>query len=419
MADNNDFQSFLKDSAKIAPKKIPFYLHWITKFHVFSETRSKQLPTAALLSGFLAELAKKHEDWQVRQAKDAVQHFLYYQQKKQLPRNAKTGSISDPDQKWHKVLEAMRQAMRLRHRSLNTEKSYLSWVKKFIAYLQDTPPSQVERSHIRNFLSYLAVERNIAQSTQNQAFNALLFMCRYALELDLGDLGATIRSKKPRHLPVVLSKQEVFNLFSCLHGTNLLMAKLIYGCGLRLTECVSLRVKDIDFERGSLSVLGKGEKHRLTLLPASLHTDLLAHLDSIRPLYDQDRKNNINGVYLPDALERKYPNAGKEWPWQWLFPSRKLSIDPLSGLIRRHHFQVNTLQKATKQAVCKAGITKHATVHTLRHSFATHLLESGYDIRTIQELLGHSNVQTTMIYTHVAQTNRMGVRSPLDSPYQQ
>ncbi|MBI5746322.1 MAG: integron integrase, partial [Nitrospirae bacterium] len=222
-------------------------------------------------------------------------------------------------------------------------------------------------------------------------------------------------ARQRRRLPVVLSIKEITSIFEYMAGTQQLMAMLIYGCGLRLQECLSLRIKDIDLEQNIVIVRsGKGDKDRRTMLPESLKDNLIHHLSEVRAMYDEDRAKDLNGVYLPNALERKYPNAGKEWAWFWLFPSKSLSVDPRSHTVRRHHMHPASLQKAFKTAAGKAGIAKQASVHTLRHSFATHLLEKGYDIRTIQELLGHSNLQTTMIYTHVATKNILGVRSPLD-----
>lgn len=262
----------------------------------------------------------------------------------------------------------------------------------------------------------MALERKVAASTQNQAFNALLFLFRNVLDRELVDVSETVRAKTRRKLPVVLKKDEINRIFGKLSGIYLLMARLIYGGGLRVQECISLRVKDIDFERSALTVRsGKGDKDRITVLPESLKNDLLAHLLTVKKVYEQDFSHaDAEGVSLPHALERKYPNAGKEWGWFWVFPAAALSDDPRSGKRRRHHVHVTNLQRRFKEAVRAADITPNASVHSLRHSFATHLLEKGYDIRTIQELLGHSNLQTTMIYTHVAGKNILGVSSPLD-----
>lgn len=259
------------------------------------------------------------------------------------------------------------------------------------------------------------MEGKVAASTQNQAFNALLFVFRHGLGKEFGELGGTVRARRKERLPVVLTPNEVGRILQHLEGEWLCMARVIYGCGLRIKECLRLRVMDVDFEQGMVIVRsGKGDKDRVTVLPETLREDLLGHLKKVKSLYEQDRNDGRAGVFLPGALEKKYPNAGKEWGWQWFFPAATLSVDPRSQIARRHHAHQNTLQKKVKEAVAKAEIVKRATVHTFRHSFATHLLEQGYDIRTIQDLLGHKNLQTTMIYTHVASKNKLGVRSPLD-----
>ncbi len=283
-------------------------------------------------------------------------------------------------------------------------------------FLNGASPFSINEKHVKNFLTYLAVERHVAPSTQNQAFNAILFLFRHVLDKDIDGLNDVVRSKKMRRLPVVLTKHEVSRLLDNMSGINLLMAQIIYGGGLRLQECVQLRIKDIDFDRNTIVIkFGKGGKDRETLLPEIVKDDLKQHIEKIKTLFEYDRKNNTPGVEMPLALERKYPNAGKEWIWQWAFPSQTLSVDPRTKIIRRHHIHPTNLQKHIRNAAIKAGINKRVTTHTLRHSFATHLLEDGHDIRTIQELLGHSSLKTTMIYTHVAMKNRLGVKSPMDS----
>jgi integron integrase len=362
---------------------------------------------------FLRHLARSCEDWQVNQAKEAVILYAYYLKSMET---AGMERSADADALWKQAADTMVSVMRLKHLALKTEKAYLGWARSFFAFMKGKSPDKLDNEDFKAFIGHLAVDRKVARSTQNQAFNAVLFFYRHALDKDPGDLGLTFRAKKGQRLPVVLSPGEVLQLFDHMQGTGLLMARLIYGSGIRLNECLRLRVKDIDFERNFLTVrAGKGDKDRQTLLPERLKTDLRAHLDTVRELYEADLKDEaLSGAYLPNALERKYPNAGKEWAWQWLFPSRELSVDPRSRKVRRHHIHINTLQRQVKKAVQKAGLPKQVSVHTLRHSFATHLLEKGYDIRTIQNLLGHASVQTTMIYTHVAQTNHLGVRSPLD-----
>ncbi|MEJ5301325.1 MAG: integron integrase [Thermodesulforhabdaceae bacterium] len=357
-------------------------------------------------------MEKKYEEWQVNQADTALRLYDYFLSQTSLP---KTGDMSPDKESWRSLEEKMREALRLRHRSLSTEKTYLLWLRNFGNFVNGKSPDQLEGRDLQDFLSHLAVEKKVSPSTQNQALNAIVFLYRHVLDKNIEPVLSAVRAKQKRHLPVVLTTREVQSIFDQMSGTTKLMAMLIYGAGLRLQECLQLRVKDIDLEQSTIIIRsGKGDKDRRTVLPEALKNDLIHHLSEIRSFYDQDRKNEIAGVWLPGALDKKYPNAGKEWGWFWLFPAKSLSVDPRSNTVRRHHVHPASLQKAFKTAVMKAGITKQASVHTLRHSFATHLLEKGYDIRTIQELLGHRSLQTTMIYTHVATKNVLGVRSPLD-----
>lgn len=269
---------------------------------------------------------------------------------------------------------------------------------------------------ISQYISHLATDRNVASSTQNQALNAIVFLYKHVLKIDLGDFGPMERAKRPERLPTVMTKTEVGHILAAMSGIYALMAKLIYGCGLRLMECVRLRVKDIDFERNQVIVrYGKGMKDRMTMLPEQLKPFLLEHLGWVRTMHEQDLQKGMGEVYLPFALERKYPKARREWGWQYVFPSERISEDPRSGKMRRHHINESGLQRAVQKAARSVGLTKPISPHTFRHSFATHLLEAGYDIRTVQELLGHKDVSTTMIYTHVIKKGGMGVQSPLDS----
>jgi integron integrase len=296
----------------------------------------------------------------------------------------------------------------------------MDWVERFFHYIsqvkkKDLHLAGLDSGDVKDFLSYLALTKRVSSSTQNQAFNALLFLFRDVLKTELGDLSKTVRAKRGQRLPVTLSPEEVQKLFTHLKGLNLLILQLLYGSGLRLMELARLRVKDIDFGQNLIFVRGsKGDKDRTTILPETVKKILKSHLDEVKTLHDKDLAGGYGEVYLPDALERKYPNAAKEWGWQYVFPSSKLSVDPRSGKIRRHHISEKTIQNAVKEAVRKADIAKHASVHTLRHSFATHLLEAGHDIRTIQELLGHKHVNTTMIYTHVIRKKPSEIKSPLD-----
>ena len=314
-----------------------------------------------------------------------------------------------------KLLDQVRDVLRLKHYSHRTEQSYVDWIKRFILFHHKRHPQDLGRAEIEAFLTYLAVEGNVAASTQNQALSALLFLYREVLRIELDGPLDAIRAKKPARLPIVLTRAEVHQVIEGMTGTYQLMAKLLYGSGLRLMECVRLRVKDIDFEQREIIVRDpKGGHERVTMLSASLVTPLQEHLKRVKLLYEQDLAAGYGQVYLPYALDRKYPNASREWGWQYVFPSDRLSTDPRSGIMRRHHVDESNLQRAVKDAVRLARLAKPASCHTFRHSFATHLLESGYDIRTVQELLGHKDVKTTMIYTHVLNRGGLAVRSPLD-----
>ncbi|MER3545793.1 MAG: integron integrase [Chloroflexota bacterium] len=313
-----------------------------------------------------------------------------------------------------KLLDQVRQALRVKHYSIRTEEAYLHWIRRYILFHDKRHPAEMGAPEVQAFLTHLAVTENVAASTQNQALSALLFLYREVLHQDLGPINA-LRAQKPKHLPTVLTREEVRQVIAQMSGTHRLMAQLLYGAGLRLMECVRLRVKDIDFEYKTITVRdGKGEEDRVTMLPDSLITPLQEHLQRVKRLHEEDLARGCGAVYLPYALERKYPNANRDWLWQHVFPSDRLSVDPRSGVVRRHHLDESNLQRAVREAAQKAGVGKRVTCHTFRHSFATHLLENGYDIRTVQELLGHKDVRTTMIYTHVLQRGGLAVRSPLD-----
>jgi integron integrase len=314
------------------------------------------------------------------------------------------------------LLDRLSKLMRLEHLSFRTEKTYLGWAARFLTFAGRASGSMPTLDQFKCFLAHLAVDRKVAAATQKQAFNALLYLFRRVLDIPVHGLECVARARAGKRLPVILTVREVSQILSCLQGTDQLMATLIYGAGLRLEECLSLRVKDLDFGRNCLTIRhGKGNKDRETVLPENLVNKLTLHLDKVRQLYAKDRTQRDPGVWLPEALSTKYPGAATEWGWYWVFPSEKLSIDPRTTTVRRYHCYPSTFQRAFKLAVARAGIVKQATVHTLRHSFATHLIEKGYDIRTIQELMGHSDVSTTMIYTHVATRNKLGVTSPADS----
>jgi len=309
-----------------------------------------------------------------------------------------------------------RDKMRTRHLALRTEQAYLQWLRRFVLFHGRRHPRELGASEVEQFLSHLAVHRKVSAATQNQAMQALLFLYRHVLEMQLPWLNIT-RASQPKHLPVVLTRSEVRVLLSQLHGTTWLVASLLYGSGLRLNEALRIRVKDLALERGELIVREpKGGRDRVTMLPALLEAQLRAHLARLRAWYEEERRRNQPGVSLPPALARKYPRAGAQWGWQYLFPSAALCRDPHFGLAVRHHLHEKVIQRAVQSAVRKADISQPASCHTLRHCFATHLLEDGYDIRTVQQLLGHSDVKTTMIYTHVMAKGANSVRSPLDRP---
>ncbi len=436
-------------------------LYWmgmqLERFLTWCRKQSNQGYVEAMVEGYLEELRQlRSPDWQIDQATQAFHIFTTgienwhwteddhggcnpsFRVKiaiepieshtrpalsNPIPLNTKTESSIFIDATNQEIpsepswLQAMRQELRLRHYAYRTEQSYLDWITRFMRFC-DCAFTTLEGSHVRRFLEYLALNRNVSASTQNQALSALLFLFEHVLKKPLEEINA-VRARRGRRLPVVLSQEETTRLLAAMSGNTGLMARLLYGSGLRLLECCRLRVKDIDFERNQIMIrASKGDKDRVTILPETIQESLKTHLENIRILWEQDRRENAAGVGLPQGLERKYPNAGKEWAWFWVFPSRQLSIDPQSRIQRRHHVNENSLQKAIKDAVYRVGISKAVSCHTLRHCFATHLLESGTDIRTVQQLLGHNSVETTMIYTHVMQTPGIGVKSPLDSSKQ-
>jgi len=314
-----------------------------------------------------------------------------------------------------KLLDQVRQLLRLRHYSLRTEEAYLAWMKRFILFHGKRHPRELDERDISAFLSSLVVEGKVAASTQNQALSALLFLYKEVLGRELAFIGGVVRVKRPAKLPVVLAPAEVRAVLAQLNRQYRLMAELLYGSGLRLLECLRLRIKDVDFQYLHIVVRdSKGGKDRRTMLPVSVVSALRDHLVEVKRRHDVDLAQGFGTVHLPGALERKMPNASREWPWQYVFPAAKRSVDPHTGVEQRHHVSEKNPQNAVKSAVRAARINKTASCHTFRHSFATHLLENGYDIRTVQELLGHKDVSTTMIYTHVLNRPGLGVRSPLD-----
>jgi integron integrase len=314
-------------------------------------------------------------------------------------------------------LDRVRWHLRVKRYSIRTEQSYVDWIKRFILFHKKRHPTEMGEDEIAAFLSHLAIDGRVAASTQNQAFSALLFLYQQVLERKLDFIAGVERVRRPPKLPVVFTRAEARAVLARLNGDYRLMVHLLYGSGLRLLECLRLRVKDIDFGYRQITVReGKALRERVTILPDRLIRPLQAHLGRVKERHLQDLARNAGAVYLPSALHRKYPKAAREWAWQYVFPAQKLSLDPRSGEKRRHHIAERNLQNAVRDAIRATGIAKAASCHTFRHSFATHLLENGYDIRTVQELLGHKDVTTTMIYTHVCNRPGLGIRSPVDEP---
>lgn len=314
-----------------------------------------------------------------------------------------------------KLLVQVRDRLRVKHYAYKTEECYVNWIRRFILFHDKQHPNQMGHFEVEAFLTHLAIHEHVAASTQNQALSAILFLYREVLHQDLGKNIDAVRARRPQHLPTVLTPDEALAVIAQLSGVYRLVAQLLYGSGLRLTEALRLRVKDLDFSQNQISVLeAKGGKSRFTMLPTCITEPLQEHLKSVKRLHQQDLEQGYGSVYLPYALERKYPNADRQWIWQYVFPSSHRSIDPRSQITRRHHLNDSSQQKAVKQAAQKTGIHKRISCHTFRHSFATHLLQNNYDIRTVQELLGHKDVKTTMIYTHVLNKGGQGVQSPLD-----
>ena len=315
------------------------------------------------------------------------------------------------------LLDDLRSRIRAKHLSPRTEQAYASWVSRFIRFHRGQHPRRLGARDVDAFLTHLSARRAVAASTHNQAASALLFLYREVLGMEIDRPGSrVVRARTPRRLPVVLTPTEVRQVLDHTAGVHRLIATLLYGSGMRLMECMRLRVKDLDFERREIRIReGKGDRDRVTMMPDSIRRELGRHLKIVRDQHDRDTRSGAGWVPLPSALDRKYPYAGREWAWQWAFPATRIHVDPATGRRQRHHLHPSSVQRAVKEAVHRSGIPKRATCHTFRHSFATHLLEAGYDIRTVQELLGHRNVRTTMIYTHVLNRGGLGVRSPADN----
>ncbi len=419
-----EFQIFLLER-KLAPEKqAPFLAYWVSRFLNFACNKKMikaDLHNETAIAEFLELLRADHliTDWQVRQADNAIRLFYFHYLGQKSSSLKAAGSIMDSAG----IIQETRRLIRLKHYSYSTERTYLQWIERFMKYAFETcrkkTPAGLEAEDFKNFLSHLALNQSVSSSTQNQAFNALLFLFRNILGKDTEGLGDSVRAKRGQKLPVVFTIEEVKLLFSHMHGTGLLIAELLYGSGLRLMELARLRVKDIDFGADTIFVRSaKGDKDRSTVFPAAVRERLFDHLQKVKSLHEKDLARGHGAVHMPDALGRKYPNASKEWVWQYVFPSAKLSVDPRSGKVGRHHITDKTIQRVVGTALRKAGIVKQASVHTLRHSFATHLLQAGVNIREVQDLLGHKSVETTMIYTHVLRNMSNAPKSPLDALYE-
>jgi integron integrase len=420
-----DFQKYLVANNFSPEKNAPFYALWVSKFLSFcNNIDAVNRKTDIAMPQFLSHLQKKQQttDWQLSQAETAIKIYIYHYLKGDIssilpePLHNKQNNTFDLKD----IINKTREIIRIKHYSYSTERTYVEWMKRFFNYMieikgKDLSLSKPDSFDMKDYLGYLAIKKNVSSSTQNQAFNALLFLYRHILDIEVNGMEKTVRAKRGPKLPVVLAVNEVKKIFQLVEGTHLLFIQLLYGAGLRLMELARLRVQDIDFEMNNIAVRdGKGNKDRYTILPDYVKSHLKEHFEKVKELHEKDLKDGYGEVFLPNALERKYPNAGKEWRWQYIFPSARLSVDPRSGKIRRHHISEKAIQSAVANAVKKAKIPKHATVHTLRHSFATHLLLNGVNLREIQELLGHKNINTTMIYTHVVRNMSNQPKSPLD-----
>ncbi|MCP3890747.1 MAG: integron integrase [Desulfobulbaceae bacterium] len=395
---------------------------WVRKFFVL-KPQWRDIPWYDQLPLFINALAEidNYADWQIRQAEQAVRLYFTNFVGSSTDRDKPVAVDNAPSFSNLSAAEKkFRECLRLRRYALSTEKTYIHWVRRFIHFCNEGQSSKPkEKAYtpqiVKDFLAHLALTKNVSSATQNLAFNSLLMFFRLVLNIELGNMKETVRAKPSQRLPVVFSVDEVRQLLGEVNGVNGLMLKLIYGGGLRVNECCRLRVKDLDFEQHLVYVRdGKGAKDRTTLLPVALIPALQLQVKNVLSLHKDDIAEGFGSTYLPDALARKYPAASKEKAWQWLFPSSKRSVDPRSQIIRRHHVSTSFVQRAMKKVLRKSEIHKHASVHTLRHSFATHLLLNGVDLRQIQEYLGHAKVETTMIYTHVIKDMRNPVASPLD-----
>lgn len=444
----DSFDSYLRYTLKLDKPSLHWTLLWSCIFLMEHPEWRKDREIA--IQEFEGNISKQEDNMVVQQAITAIRLYYFFEERQKAldaPRlftqdekptesrvdsycakdlvqtmDAKEAAQKDPGwlSRASSYTRAVKQILRLKHRSQKTEKAYLCWTRRFLDFHEkrnrgNIPIPDIEANDLRTFLSHLAMEKKVSAATQEQALNALLILFRRVLGLEIQGLSSVLRAKKRKRLPVVLTKKEVAEVLKRLARPYKLMAQLMYAGGLRLEECLSLRVKDIDFEKECIEVRsGKGGKDRMALFPTVLHQPLKTHLAELRIRWESDRQKDAPGVHLPEALDRKYTAMDREWAWFWLFPARTACADPRTGKIALWHAHPSALQKRLRTAMAAAGVNRQASAHTLRHSFATHLLEEGCDIRTIQDLLGHESVQTTMIYTHVAVKHRRGVKSPME-----
>jgi integron integrase len=405
-----DYKAYIERNNFASEDKSCYFINWVNRF--LELNFASQLSNKDKIMQFVEHLTVDNslKEWQRDQGRQAVEIYLNMFLANV---NGVVAGGSHPD--FVAMSEKMRTALRLKHYAYRTEQTYLDWVRKYFNYCYSENHDYRTSATVKLYLSHLATSLKVAASTQNQAFNSLLFLFRHVLEVKLDDISGSVRAKAKKNFPAVLSVNEVKLLFSQVEGTQRMILELVYGSGLRVSELTRLRVMNVDFDNLHIIIKdGKGGKDRIVSLPRKLEEVLRIHLSKVKELHNQDLVLSYGDVYLPVALARKYPNAGREWKWQYVFPSANLATDPRSGKTRRHHILDNTVQRIMKKAVTSAKIAKKATVHTLRHSFATHLLMSGVNIREIQELLGHKNLETTMIYTHIVREMSETPRSPLD-----
>ncbi len=419
------FQEFLISRGLADKKHAPFYARWVSKFVTFSK-HNPDSDFAENRRKFLDWISRSPavSGWQKKQAETALElYFGQYDKNAAVVLSEPMEPVICAKSNPALILNALSNAIRVKHYSFRTERTYINWAKGFLEYLasvkkKDIREADLSSEDVRDYLSFLALRKKVSSSTQNQAFNALLFLYRNILRIGLDSIGETVRAKRGPKLPVVLTKEEVLKVFEHVSGKDRLILQLLYGTGMRISELTCLRVKDIDFGSGLVFIRsGKGDKDRSTILPEYLKKGLAAHIGEVKKLHAKDLAAGYGEVRMPGSLDRKYPKAAKEFGWQFVFPSAKLSPDETDGKIRRFFMTPKAIQNAMSEAVKKAGMTKHATVHTLRHSFATHLLLDGVNIREVQELLGHEHVETTMIYTHVIRDMSNAPKSPLDKLY--